>query len=180
MVLPYNEICPSIHRDAFVAATAAIVGRVRIGPESSVWYGAVLRGDVNEIAVGARTSVQDGAVLHCDEDAACTVGDDVTVGHNACVHGCEVGDGAVIGIGASVLSRARVGEGAVIAAGALVPEGAEIPPGMVAMGVPARAVREVTAAERERFAENARHYVALGRQHAVAQSGRTKAPPSDS
>ncbi|HEY3266447.1 MAG TPA: gamma carbonic anhydrase family protein [Armatimonadota bacterium] len=150
---------------AFVAETAALVGRVSVGPGSSVWYGAVLRGDVNAITVGARTSVQDGAVLHCETNVPCVVGDDVTIGHNACVHGCTVGDGAVIGIGATVLNNARIGAGAVVAAGALVKEGGEVPPGWVAMGVPARPVREVTPEERIRFRMNAEHYVHLAKEY---------------
>lgn len=136
-----------------------------MGPGSSIWYGATLRGDVNSITVGARTSVQDGSVLHCDSDAPCVVGDDVTIGHNATVHGCTVGNGAVIGIGASVLNKAVIGEGAVVAAGALVKEGGMIPPNTIAMGVPAKPVRELTDAERTRFSWNAEHYVYLAAEY---------------
>jgi carbonic anhydrase/acetyltransferase-like protein (isoleucine patch superfamily) len=131
-------LVPSVHPDAFVAGTAVIVGGVSVGAGSSVWYGAVLRGDVNTIVVGERSSIQDGAVLHCDEDAPCVVGDDVTVGHQACVHGCRIGSGAVIGIGAVVLSGATVGEGAVVAANSLVVK--DVEPWTVVMGNPARAV----------------------------------------
>lgn len=161
IIRTYKGISPQVDETAFIAETAALIGAVKVGAGSGVWYSATLRGDVNSIAVGARTSVQDGSVLHCDPDAPCIVGDDVTIGHNATVHGCIVGNGAVIGIGATVLSHATVGEGAVVAAGALVKEGDEVPPNTVVMGVPAKPMREVTETERERFRANAEHYVQL-------------------
>jgi carbonic anhydrase/acetyltransferase-like protein (isoleucine patch superfamily) len=169
MLLPYRDKQPSVHADAFVAETAVLAGAVTVGEGSSIWFGAVLRGDVNTITVGARTSIQENAVLHCDADAPCAVGDDVTVGHQATVHGCTVGNGAVIGIGARVLSGARVGEGAVIGAGAVVREGAEIPANTVAVGIPAKPIRELTDADRARFRENAAHYVELGEEYRHAQ-----------
>ena len=170
IIRAYNGVLPEIDPTAFVAETAALIGEVRVGPGSSIWYSATLRGDVNSITVGARTSVQDGCVLHCEPDAPCMVGDDVTVGHNVTLHGCTVGNGAVIGIGASVLNRAIIGEGAVVAAGALVKEGGVVPPGMIAMGVPAKPVRGVTDAEKTRFRTNADHYVLLA-QEFLAASG---------
>lgn len=165
MLRPYRGIEPTVADSAFVAETAALIGAVTVGEGSTVWYGATLRGDVNRITVGARTSIQDGSVVHVDGDAECVIGDDVTVGHNATVHGCTVGNGVVIGIGASVLSHATVGEGAVVAAGALVREGAVVPPHTIVAGVPARPVREVSDADRERFRANAAHYVELGKEY---------------
>ncbi|HEY3415161.1 MAG TPA: gamma carbonic anhydrase family protein [Armatimonadota bacterium] len=164
IIRSYNGVQPEIGPNAFVAETAALVGAVRVGAGSSIWYSATLRGDVDSITVGARTSIQDGCVLHCERGAPCVVGDDVTVGHNVTLHGCTVENGAVIGIGATVLNRAVIGAGAVVAAGALVTEGAVVPPGMVAMGVPAKAVREVTEAEKNRFRANAEHYVLLAQE----------------
>jgi carbonic anhydrase/acetyltransferase-like protein (isoleucine patch superfamily) len=159
---------PDVHADAYVAETAVVIGAVSIGAGSSIWFGAVLRGDTDRITVGARTSIQENAVLHCDAGIPCTVGDDVTIGHQATVHGCTVGSGAVIGIGARVLNNARVGEGAVIGAGAVVREGAEIPPNTIAVGIPAKVVRELTDADRDRFRENAAHYVHLGEEYRQA------------
>ena len=170
IIRAYNGVLPGIDPTVFVAETAALIGAVRVGPGSSIWYSATLRGDVNSITVGARTSVQDGCVLHCEQDAPCVVGDDVTVGHNVTLHGCTVKNGAVIGIGATVLNRAVVGEGAVVAAGALVKEGGVVPPGMVAMGVPAKPVREVTEAEQTRFRTNAEHYVRLTQEFLEASA----------
>ena len=164
VIRPYNGLQPDIDPEAFVAETAALIGSVRVGAGSSIWYGATLRGDVGSITVGARTSVQDGCVLHCEHGIPCVVGDDVTVGHNVTLHGCTVENGAVIGIGATVLNRAVIGEGAVVAAGALVKEGGAVPPGMVAMGVPAKPIREVTDVEKARFRINAEDYVRLTRE----------------
>jgi carbonic anhydrase/acetyltransferase-like protein (isoleucine patch superfamily) len=168
MLLPYRDKLPDVDRSAFVAGTATVVGDVTVGPGSSVWFGAVLRGDVNTIRVGARTSIQEHAILHSDADAPCTVGDGVTIGHQAVVHGCTVENGAVIGIGAIVLNHARVGEGAVIGAGALVKENAHIPPNTLAVGIPAKPVRLLTDEDRKRFEENAAHYVKLGEEYRQA------------
>lgn len=124
-----------------------MIGRVTIGRGASIWFRCVLRGDVNRIAVGEDSNVQDGSVLHVGTREPCVLGDRVTVGHLAVVHGARVDDGALIGMGATVLNRARVGREAIVAAGAVVPEGMRIPPRMLAVGVPARVVRAVTAAE---------------------------------
>jgi carbonic anhydrase/acetyltransferase-like protein (isoleucine patch superfamily) len=166
LIRRYRHSTPQIDPGAFVAETAALIGDVVVGEGSGVWYGAVLRGDVNAITVGRRTSIQDGAVVHCDADAPCLIGNDVTIGHNASIHGCVIGHRAVIGIAATVLSRAVVGEGAVVAAGSLVPEGSVVPPDTLVMGVPAKPVREVTTEERERFELNAAHYVSEAAEYA--------------
>src|SRR5215217_6340435 len=137
-VLPFDGVMPRIAADVFLAPGSVVVGDVEIGPGASVWYNAVLRGDAAPVRVGARTNVQDGDVLHVDPDAPCVVGDDVTIGHRAIVHGTTVGNGVTIGMGAIVLSRSRVGERAIVAAGAVVAEGAEVRPGTLVMGVPAR------------------------------------------
>ena len=165
MLLPYRDKMPRIDPAAFVAETAVAVGDVSVGAGSSVWFGAVLRGDVTHIAVGARTSVQENSVLHGDAGAPCVVGDDVTIGHQAVVHGCTIGNGAVIGIGAIVLNNATVGERAVVAAGALVKEGADIAPNTLAVGIPAKPVRQLNDADRERFQQNAAHYVELANEY---------------
>ena len=142
-----------------------MIGRVRLGARSSVWPGAVIRGDVEDIEVGDETNVQDGAVLHADPGLPCRLGRRVTVGHRACAHGCEIGDDAVVGIGAIVLNGARVGAGSVVGAGAVVPEGAEIPPGSLALGIPARVVRQTAPEERERFVAGAARYVEMIEAH---------------
>jgi carbonic anhydrase/acetyltransferase-like protein (isoleucine patch superfamily) len=133
-----GECEPDIDQTAFVHPDAVVIGRVRIGPEASVWPCAVLRGDHGRIEIGARTSVQDGTVVHTTHEWPTLIGAECVVGHNAHLEGCVVADRCLIGSGSVTLSRARVGTGAVVAAGALVPEGFEVPPGALAAGVPAR------------------------------------------
>ena len=159
MIRSFRGITPSIAVSAYVDASAVLIGDVSVGERSSIWPNVTIRGDVDHIQIGAETSIQDGTVLHCDAGVPLTIGNRVTVGHSAVLHGCTVEDDALIGIGAIVLNQARVGKGAVIAAGSLVPEGAEIPPGMLALGVPAKPRRPVTAEEQARFAKGAQHYV---------------------
>lgn len=158
-----NGVVPKIADDVYIAPGAIIAGDVEIGAGSSVWFNVVLRGDTEPIRVGARTNIQDGAVLHIDPGAPCIIGDDVTIGHGAIVHGASIGNGATIGMGAIVLSFATIGERAVIAAGAVVAEGAEIPAAMLAMGVPAKVRRELEPELQERMAAGARHYVENGK-----------------
>ena len=148
-----------------------MVGDVEIGADSSLWYGSVLRGDVHGIRVGARSNLQDGCVLHVTRDRfACVLGDEVTVGHRAVVHGCRVGDGALIGIGAIVLDGAEVGAGALIGAGSVVTPGTAIPERWVALGIPARPVRELTPAELEEQRARALAYVDTARRHRAAEA----------
>ncbi|MBI3087522.1 MAG: gamma carbonic anhydrase family protein [Candidatus Omnitrophica bacterium] len=145
MILSYQRHHPRIHPTAFVAPGAAVIGRVTVGKEASVWFGSVVRGDVNRIVIGEATNIQDGSILHVDDDHPCLIADHVHVGHHANLHGCVVGRGAMIGIGAIVLSGSRVGAGAMIGAGSVILEGMRIPPRMLAVGAPARVVRRVTA-----------------------------------
>ena len=149
----------------FVAPDAAVIGSVELGEDSSVWYGAVLRGDTEPIRIGARSNIQDGTVVHTDEGFPTTVGDDVTVGHNVVLHGCTVEDGCTIGMGAILLNGSRVGANSLVAAGALLPEGREYPSDSLIMGVPARAVRELTDNERTRVAEGSGVYLLRAREH---------------
>jgi carbonic anhydrase/acetyltransferase-like protein (isoleucine patch superfamily) len=139
---------PDVAADAFVAPTATLIGDVVLGPGSSVWFGAVLRGDFDRISVGEGSCVQDNAVVHAAEGLPTVVGANVTVGHAAMLEGCVVEDGALIAMGAIVLQRARVGAGALVAAGSVVREGQEIPAGVVAAGVPAVVKKEVDGSSR--------------------------------
>ncbi|MCE9601287.1 MAG: gamma carbonic anhydrase family protein [Gemmatimonadetes bacterium] len=156
---PFGE--PVIAPSAWVHATAVVIGNVTLGADVSVWPGAVLRGDRDAIVVGAGSNVQDGAVIHCDPGQPCIIGERVTIGHRAVVHGCTVEDGALIGIGAVVLNGAVVGQGALVAAGAVVGEGKVIPPEVLVAGVPAAVLRPLTPAQRERVAGGHRTYIAL-------------------
>jgi carbonic anhydrase/acetyltransferase-like protein (isoleucine patch superfamily) len=152
---------PVIDPTAVVLPGARIHGQVTIGPRSFVLYGAVIRADLDRIVIGSETNIQDNAVLHCDEGIPCLLGDRVTVGHSAVVHGALVGDRCLVGIGALLLNRSRLGEGAWLAAGSVLAEGREIPPWTLAMGTPARPVRELNAAEIARADEGVDSYVGL-------------------
>jgi carbonic anhydrase/acetyltransferase-like protein (isoleucine patch superfamily) len=156
---------PHIAADAWVAESAEVIGRVELGGASSVWSGAVLRGDNEWIRLGSRSNVQEGAVLHTDMGYPLTVGDDVTIGHQAMLHGCTVEDGALIGIQAVVLNGARIGAGSLVGAGALVTEGAVFPPGSLILGAPAKAVRELTPEQRARLKGSADNYVEKAQRH---------------
>jgi carbonic anhydrase/acetyltransferase-like protein (isoleucine patch superfamily) len=150
---------------AWVAPSATLVGAVTLGPESSVWYGTVLRADHDRITIGAGSNVQDGCVMHADPGLPVTVGDRVTVGHRAVLHGCTVEDDSLIGMGAMVLNGARIGAGSLVAAGSVVLEGTEVPPGSLVAGLPGKVRRPLSAEEREGLTRNAEEYVELAARH---------------
>ena len=156
---------PSIHPTAFIASTAAVMGDVTLGAEASVWYGAVLRGDMAPIVIGAQSNIQDGTVVHVDEGAPCHVGQRVGVGHRVVLHGCTVEDDCLIAMGSILLNGVVIGSGSVVAAGAVVPEGMRVPPRSLVMGVPGRIVRPVDAVLTERVADTWRHYVEEAKAH---------------
>lgn len=156
---------PQVAEALFIASNAAVIGRVHLGHQSTVWWGATIRGDTELITVGAQSNVQDGAVIHADPGRPTTIGDRVTIGHGATIHGCRVDELALIGIGATVLNGAHIGAGSVIGAHALVPEGMEIPAGSLVMGVPARIKRPLSAEEKDHLALSAAAYVQLGERY---------------
>jgi gamma-carbonic anhydrase len=160
----YENHVPVIHASAFTAASADIIGRVKLHEESSVWYNATLRGDINEIVIGPRSNVQDNAVIHLSDDLGCYVGELVTVGHSAILHACTVKDEALIGMGAIVLDGAVIGERSIIGAGALVTGGAIIPPGSLVLGSPAKVVRTLSAEEQSKVKDWALKYVRQSRK----------------
>lgn len=166
-VRPYQGRCPKIDPSAWLAPGAVVVGDVEIGPDCSIWYGVVVRGDVHFIRIGPRTNVQDQAVLHVTAGRFATeVGAEVTIGHRAVVHGCRVEDAALIGIGAVVLDGARIGEGALVGAGAVVTPGTVVPPRTLVLGAPARPIRELDAAEQSLQRQRTLTYVETARNHA--------------
>jgi carbonic anhydrase/acetyltransferase-like protein (isoleucine patch superfamily) len=143
----------------WIASSADVMGDVTLGEDASIWFNAVVRGDNDPIAIGARTNIQDGAVLHSDDGLPLTIGDDVTVGHKAMIHSCGIGDNSLIGIGAVILARAKIGRNTLVGAGALVPEGKEYPDGVLLIGQPARVARELTPEQIGRLTHSAAHYV---------------------
>lgn len=158
-VYELNGVSPRIAASAWVADSAQVMGEVEIGENSSLWFGAIVRGDTETIRIGDNTNIQDGSVLHADVGMPLTIGNNVTVGHQVMLHGCTVGDGALIGIGAVVLNGAKIGKGCIVGAGALVTEGKEFPDGSMILGSPAKAVRELTPAQKEGLIKSAIHYV---------------------
>lgn len=161
MIRSFRGKTPKIALSAYVDQSAEVIGDVSVGERSSIWLNVSIRGDVNSIAIGDETSIQDNSVLHVDhgEEFRLVIGNQVTVGHRVVLHGCTVEDEALIGIGAIVLNGARIGKGSIVAAGALVPEGTDVPPDSVVMGVPGKVRRPVSPEERERFRENVANYV---------------------
>ncbi len=155
-----------VAEDVYLAAGVRIVGDVTVGEQSSVWFNAVLRGDCESIRVGRRTNVQDNCVLHADPGFPCMLGDGVTVGHGAVVHGAVVGDNVVVGMHAVVMNGAQIGADSIIAVGAVVTEGTVVPPGSLVMGLPGKVKRQLTAEEVERNRASATHYVENAKQFA--------------
>ena len=164
-LLPHGDDCPEIAPSAWVAPGAYVIGDVHLGEQSSVWYGAVLRGDTEPIRVGARTNIQDGCILHADPGYPAIVGEDCVVGHRAVVHGCVIEGRCLIGMGATILNGARIGEGSIVAAGALVPEGKEYPAGSLIVGIPAKAAKEVSEEQTQDIARGVREYVERAAAH---------------
>lgn len=165
MILAFNGKTPAIGANVFIAPTAMVIGDVTIGDGSSIWYGTVLRGDMAPIRIGAETNIQDLTMVHTDYGHPAILGDRVSVGHRAVVHGCRVDDEALVGIGAVVLNGAVVGRGSVVAAGAVVREGQPVPPGVLVAGIPAVVKREIDAEAAEIFRLPYQHYIALAMAH---------------
>ncbi|AOF48491.1 gamma carbonic anhydrase family protein [Tetragenococcus halophilus] len=149
----------------FVAENATIVGNVTLGKEVTVWFNSVLRGDYAPIFVGDRTNVQDGTVIHVDHDISCVLGNNITVGHQCLLHSCKIEDGALIGMGSIVMNNAMIGENSMIGAGSLVTQGTVIPPNSLALGRPAKVIRELTPEEIKGNKENVDHYCQLGKDY---------------
>jgi carbonic anhydrase/acetyltransferase-like protein (isoleucine patch superfamily) len=166
MIQALDGVAPDIGADVWIADSADVIGLVTLGDQVNIWFGAVLRGDNEPIRVGAGTNIQENSVLHTDWGFPLTIGADCTIGHKAMLHGCTIGDGTLIGMGATVLNGARIGAGCLIGAGALVTEGKEIPDGSLVMGAPGRVVRTLDADARARLLASAAHYRANAQRFA--------------
>lgn len=160
-----GAFAPRIADSAWVADSAAVIGHVQLAEEASVWFGAVLRGDNEPLVIGSGSNVQDGSVLHTDMGYPLTIGAGVTIGHQVVLHGCTIGDGALVGIQAVVLNGARIGRHCLVAAGAIVTEGKDFPDGSLIMGAPARVTRPLTAEQIDGLRRNAAHYVENARRY---------------
>jgi gamma-carbonic anhydrase len=165
-VLPYKSVFPKVDESVFIAPGAWVIGDVVIGERSSIWFNTIVRGDVHYIRIGSETNIQDNCTLHVTGGTfPMEIGDRVTVGHRAIVHGCVVGDDCLIGMGAVIMDGAKIGKGSLVAAGALVPPGFEVPPGSLVMGAPAIVKREVGEAEREMIRGSVSHYLQLAEDY---------------
>jgi carbonic anhydrase/acetyltransferase-like protein (isoleucine patch superfamily) len=172
VIRPFNGVRPSIAASVFLAETCAVIGDVAIGEDSSIWYATVIRGDVMPIRIGARTSIQDGTIIHVTSGKFGTeVGDDCTVGHAAILHACVVESFCLVGMGSTILDGARIGTGSLVGAGALVTPGTVIPPNSLVLGSPAKVKRPVNDAEREQIRYGALHYVELARRYLASDPG---------
>ncbi|WP_138203060.1 gamma carbonic anhydrase family protein [Haloimpatiens lingqiaonensis] len=167
MLTNFKDKNPNIQDETFIAPSADIIGDVTIEEGANIWYGAVLRGDTNKIYIGRNTNIQDNSVVHVDVDKPCIIGDGVTVGHRAIIHGCIVKDNVLVGMGATILNGAEIGENTIIGAGSLVTQNKKIPSGVLCMGVPAKVVRELTEEEIEGIKKSAQHYVELSKEYGI-------------
>lgn len=165
MILDFENNSPLIHDTAFVAENATLIGNVSLGEDVSIWYGSVLRGDINSITIGARSNIQDLCAVHVDSDKPVVVGEDVTVGHGAILHGCTIENRCLIGMGAIILDGAVIGTGAVVGAGALVPPGKKIKPHTLVAGVPAKKLRNLDKEDYESLKNHAENYAKYAKRH---------------
>jgi carbonic anhydrase/acetyltransferase-like protein (isoleucine patch superfamily) len=170
-LLPHGDTFPQVAGSAWIAPGAFVIGDVRLGDESSVWYGAVLRGDTEPIRIGERTNIQDGCILHADPGFPAIVGQGCVVGHNAVVHGCEIGDNCLVGMGATILNGAKIGDGSIVAAGAVVPEGREFSSRSLIVGIPAKRVGDVGEERAAEIARGASEYVERAAAHRESLGG---------
>lgn len=161
MISPYKSHTPDIHKTAYVAPTAVIIGRACLKESASIWFNTVVRADINAITIGAGSNIQDSCTLHVTDDLPVVVGDRVTVGHGAIIHGCTIENDCLIAMGAVILDGAVIGTGSVVAAGAVVSPGMKVPPGSLVMGLPAKVKRQVTEADRRLIDSGWRNYTAL-------------------
>ncbi len=172
IIRPYRGVLPVIARDAFVAESAVVIGDVEIGARSSLWFGTVVRGDVNKVRIGADTNIQDGCVVHVDHKTTGTfIGDRITIGHLALIHACRLEDDCFVGMKACVMDGAVVESGAMVAAGALVTPGRRVRAGELWSGVPAKKLRQLGEAEIAGFKESAEHYARLAAEYRPAAGG---------
>lgn len=165
MLYEYNNIKPKVDDSSFIAPGAKIIGEVKLKGKSSIWYNSVLRADINKIILGKGTNIQENSALHVDTNAPLIIGENVTVGHHATVHGCTIKDNCLIGMGAIILNNAVINENSLLAAGSLVTENKEFPPGSLIMGSPAKVVRELTEEEINDIKKSAEHYIKLAEKH---------------
>jgi carbonic anhydrase/acetyltransferase-like protein (isoleucine patch superfamily) len=165
MILDFDNIKPTIHEDAFIAHSADIIGRVRIEKDASIWFGTVVRGDINQINILEGSNIQDNSVIHVDEKHSVNIGRNVTVGHGVILHGCTIEENCLIGMGSVILNGAKIGNNTIVAAGSLIAQNKEIPSGVLCMGSPAKVVRDLTEEEIESIRIAAKKYIETSKKY---------------
>jgi carbonic anhydrase/acetyltransferase-like protein (isoleucine patch superfamily) len=165
MVIQYKNYSPKIADNTFIAPNSTVIGRCTIGGNASIWFNTVIRADVNVINIGNNVNIQDGSVLHCDHDYAVEIADNVTIGHNAIIHGCTIGSHCIIGMGTTILDGATIGENSIVGANSLVTSGKHMPGGSLIMGSPAKVIRALSMEEIEGIKKSVEGYVALSREY---------------
>ena len=169
MIKSFEDKVPVIHEYAYISESVDIIGDVTIEENCNIWFGTRLRGDMNFIKIGKNTNIQENSVVHVDTHCECILGDNVTVGHGAIIHGCIINDNVLVGMGSIILNGARIGKNTIIGAGSLVPQGKEIPEGVLALGSPAKVIRELSKEEIESIQRSADNYVALSKKYIKQQ-----------
>ena len=159
MIYKFENYTPTLHKDSWVASNAVLIGNVVLKKNANIWFNVVLRGDIETITIGEGSNVQDGSVFHTDPDCPLTIGKNVTVGHMVMLHGCDIADDTLIGIGSIILNKARIGKNCIVGANTLIPENKVIPDRSLVLGCPGKVIRQVTNKQIEEIKENARHYV---------------------
>ena len=171
MIRKFGSFVPQIPGSCFVADGVEVIGNIKLGENASIWYGSVVRADINRVEIGSYTNIQDGSVIHVDtadsnpDTGAVLIGDNVTVGHKALLHACKIGDNCLIGMGAIILSGAEIGAGSIVAAGSVVKENERVPAGSLVVGLPAKVKGQVADSWKEKILSSARHYAELAQQH---------------
>jgi len=165
MIISYKGKTPKIASSAFVAENAVIIGDVEIGENSSVWFGCVIRCEENKIVIGKNTNIQDLTTIHTDHCCSVIIGDNVTVGHNVVLHGCEIGNNVLIGMGTIIMNGSKIGDNSLIGAGSLITQNMVIPPNTLVFGRPAKVIRELTSEEIEKIAISAKEYIELSNEY---------------
>ncbi len=167
MIHEFDGLIPNVHKSTFIASSAEVIGNVFLGEHSNIWFGAVVRGDMDSLSIGAYTNVQDNCTIHNDQGFPVNIGDYVTIGHNVILHGCKISSNTIIGMGSIILNGAEIGRDTIIGAGSLVTQGKIIPSGVLCMGVPAKVIRELTIEEKESIRESAEHYVEHSKKYII-------------
>lgn len=165
MIMEFKEKTPQFAEKVWIAESADLIGDLILGEDSSVWFGVVIRADIASVRIGKRCSIQDGTVIHVDRDYPTILGDDVTIGHKAMLHGCKIGNGSLVGMGAIILDGAEIGAGSIVAAGSVVTPGKKFPNGTMIMGTPAKVVKELSSEEQAKFIAHAKKYVGYKDQY---------------